>query len=375
MSRLPSPALWLTVALVVTLVGACATSDQPRRLDGAVHDGPSADLPPVTDGGPDLRPPDQGPASDATGDMGSAKDTSLTDANTTPTFEEVQSFGTNPGQLRMYLYTPAQMPAAAPLIVVLHPCQIGAESFGKNAGWHRLADLRKAYVLYPEQKVTNNLTTCFNWFEPGDQVRDSGEAASIKQMIDKARTLRDIDAARIYVAGLSAGGAMAAALLAGYPDVFAGGAIFAGVPAGCASSVFSATSCMLGSDKTPSQWATLGHQAYPGYTGGFPRVSIFQGLSDIVVSPSNLDELIEQWTALHATDATADATTTINGNTREVYRDGQGKTVVTAYRIPGMPHGVPVDPGTGPTQGGQAGIGYYDVDLWGAWQAAEDWGL
>jgi poly(hydroxyalkanoate) depolymerase family esterase len=100
----------------------------------------------------------------------------------------------------------------------------------------------------------NNQNACFNWFEPDDTSRDRGEALSIRQMIDAVERY-SVDRSRVYVVGLSAGGAMAAAMLAAYPERFAGGAIVAGVPYGCADSISKALQCMNpGIDQSPAEW-------------------------------------------------------------------------------------------------------------------------
>ena len=96
------------------------------------------------------------------------------------------------------------------------------------AGRH-LADLHGFAVLFPEQQRANNANLCFNWFVPEDIRRDSGEALSIRQMIEAMVVAHGLDRSRIFVTGLSAGGAMASAMLATYPEIFAGGAIIAGL--------------------------------------------------------------------------------------------------------------------------------------------------
>ncbi len=370
-NALPRLLLGLLLVTPTLLLMGCASSDvRPTSDVGADgwREGPTtgpAD-PSRDGGGADQRAIDTIAADTLSADLAPA-------TTTAARWREVTSFGSNPGALHLFVYAPAGLPPKAPLVVVLHPCQILAKSFGQDAGWNRLADLRRFVVLYPEQRHTNNLALCFNWFDSGDTQRDSGEVGSIKQMIDTVKTLYGIDDSKIYVSGLSAGGAMSAALLAAYPDVFAGGAIFAGVPAGCASSVLGSTSCMLGVDKTASEWAAKA--ASPGFSGSYPKVSIFHGTSDVVVSPQNRLELVEQWTALHNTDATADTRQIVGDVTRETFNDAQGIARVYSYTIANMPHGIPVDPGTTSDKGGTTGIGYYDVDLWGAWRAAEDWGI
>ena len=153
----------------------------------------------------------------------------------------------------MFSYVPERLTSPAALVVVLHGCKQRAADFARDAGWLAFADDAKVALLLPEQRGlpclfhdvfvpplvvaswgANNQNGCFNWFQPKDNARDKGEALSIHQMIETMISRHSLDRSRVFIAGFSAGGAMAAAMLAAYPELFAGGAIVAGVPYRCA---------------------------------------------------------------------------------------------------------------------------------------------
>ncbi|WP_240486732.1 PHB depolymerase family esterase [Hyalangium minutum] len=291
----------------------------------------------------------------------------------------VTGFGTNPGALRMYKYVPANMPANAPLVVAMHGCTQTAAAY-EATGWTALADILKFYVVYPEQVSSNNQNACFNWFEPGDITRGQGEALSIKQMVDAMKAAHSIDASRVFVTGLSAGAAMTHVMAATYPDVFSAGAVMAGIPYKCATSMTDAFTCMSpGVDKTPTAWRDLVKGAYSGYTGSYPRMSLWHGTSDYVVKNTNQTEGVEQWTAVHGIDMTADVSDTVAGYPHKVYQDAAGKALVETYAITGMGHGTAIDPATkfpGTSVAcGTAGAYVLDTDICSTWQVAKFFGL
>lgn len=137
-------------------------------------------------------------------------------------------FGSNPGGLRMKTFVPPGLLPKSPLVVVLHGCRQTPESLDAAAGFTRLAKARGFVTLFPEQTKSNNPQGCFNWFRPSAVARDRGELLSIRQMIEQACKRHRVDRSRIFVVGLSAGAAMAAALVANYPELFAGAAMVAG---------------------------------------------------------------------------------------------------------------------------------------------------
>jgi poly(hydroxyalkanoate) depolymerase family esterase len=288
---------------------------------------------------------------------------------------EVTGFGSNPGNLRMFKYVPPGLPANAPLVVAMHGCSQSAASYDTETGWQMLAQRWQFAVLLPQQQSANNSSTCFNWFEAGDTARGSGEALSIKQMVDRMQADHGGDPARVYVIGLSAGGAMTSAMMAAYPEVFAGGAIVAGLPYRCATSQSAAFSCMNpGTDLTPTQWGDK-VRAASGHTGAWPIVSIWHGDGDYVVRPANLTESMQQWTNVHGIDQTADVSDTVGGFPHKVYKDANGTPRVETYTITGMGHGTPVDPGTGETQCGTAGAYILDVNLCSSYYIGHFWSL
>lgn len=288
---------------------------------------------------------------------------------------EVTGFGSNPGNLRMFKYVPGGLPTNAPLVVALHGCSQTAANYDAETGWQLFADRFRFALLLPQQQSANNSSGCFNWFVPGDISRGQGEALSIKQMVDRMVADHGIAPSRIYATGLSAGGAMTSALLAAYPDVFAGGAIVAGLPYRCATSQSAAFSCMNpGSDLAPAQWGDL-VRAASTWAGPWPIVSIWHGDGDFVVRPMNLTESMEQWTNVHGIDQTAEVSDTVGGFPHKVYKTPSGQTRVETYTITGMGHGTPVDPGTGETQCGTAGAYILDVNLCSSYYIARFFGL
>ncbi|WUS96788.1 PHB depolymerase family esterase [Streptomyces sp. NBC_00708] len=290
--------------------------------------------------------------------------------------QQVTGFGSNPGNLQMYAYTPAGLPANAPLVVALHGCTQTADAYYTNSGWPKYADAWGFAVVFPQTTSANNALSCFGWFDPNEDTRGKGEAASIVQMVDYAKKTYGSDGRRVYVTGLSAGGGMTADLLAAYPDVFAGGSVASGLPAQCATSQAAASGCQTGPQKlTPAQWGDKVRAAYPGYSGPWPKVAIWQGTSDYTVYPANATALRDQWTNVWGISQTPSATDSLPGSTtRTVYNDASGKPAVEMYSVSGMGHGLPVGPGSGAQQCGSTAA-YFLNTLCSTYYTGVFWGL
>lgn len=291
------------------------------------------------------------------------------------TLTQVSSFGSNPGNLAMFSYRPDGLPAGSPLVVAMHGCTQTANDYYTNAGWRKYADLWHFALVFPQQSSANNQNSCFNWFEPGDQNRGQGEALSIKQMVDFAVTNYGVDRRRVFVTGLSAGGAMTAVMLATYPDVFAAGSVIAGIAYKCGTDLNSGVLCLSQKqNKTPPQWGDLVRNAFSGFTGPWPRVSIWFGTSDTTVNPVNADELRDQWTNVWGISQTPTSSTSLPGNTtRSDYTSG-GVPVVRVYKVTGIGHGTPVHPGTAIDQCGTATSFFLD-SICSSYYIGRDWGL
>jgi poly(hydroxyalkanoate) depolymerase family esterase len=273
--------------------------------------------------------------------------------------EQVPSFGSNPGNLAMYAYRPDGLPANAPAVVLLHGCTQNATGYLANSGWRKFADQWRFALVLPEQRRANNVSSCFNWFDTADTGRDRGEALSVRQMVGHAVSHFGVDAGRVFVSGLSAGGAMSAVMLATYPDVFAAGSVVAGLAYRCATTLSQASICQYSPpDRSPAQWGDLVRAAYPGYAGPRPRVAIWQGQSDYTVVPANGLELRDQFTNVLGVAARPTGTSMLpGGTTLEAY----GADQVRLYKIAGMGHGLPVDPGSAADECGSAAAYFLDT--------------
>jgi poly(hydroxyalkanoate) depolymerase family esterase len=266
------------------------------------------------------------------------------DARVESRLTEVTNFGSNPGNLRMLTYVPKDLPETAPLVVVLHGCTQTAHSYDLGTGWSTSADRYGFAVLLPEQRTSNNPLQAFNWFKPEDFVRDSGEPLSIRQMVEWMAVNHGIDRRRVYVNGVSAGGAMTSVMLATYPEVFAGGAIIAGLPYRCANDLQGAFQSMFqGCIRSPQEWGKL-VRASSSHQGPWPKISIWHGTGDHTVKPTNAEEVIKQWTDIHGLPMTPTFESTVDGHPYRAWRAPDGDNLIEAYTITGMAHGVPIDP-------------------------------
>jgi len=288
---------------------------------------------------------------------------------------ETEGFGTNPGALRMFSYVPDSLRPAPGLVVVLHGCGQNAAGYDLGAGWSTLAKHYGFALLMPEQQPANNANGCFNWFNPQDSKRGRGEASSIRQMIARMVSEHKIDKHRIFVTGLSAGGAMTSVMLATYPEVFAGGAIVAGLPYGVATNVREALNGMFQSLARPAgELGDLVRNASK-HRGPWPKVSVWHGSADRTVNPANANEIVKQWLDVHRLPSAPMSAGTVDGYPRQIWWNADGETVVESYTITDMAHGTPLGTAENDERYGTQGAFLIEAGISSSYHIANFFGL
>ncbi len=197
------------------------------------------------------------------------------------------------------VYTPPglQPGTAVPLVVVLHGCTQSAKDIALGTGVNTLADRAGFVAVYPEQSLLDNPLRCWNWFDPHNQVRGSGEPAKIVRTTQGVLSRpggATLDRNRVYVMGFSAGGAMAVILAATYPDVYAAVGLHSALEYRAAGSLTTAALAMRFGGPNPERQGLLAHAAM-GTRARVVPVIVFQGGADRIVGPVNGDNVVRQW--------------------------------------------------------------------------------
>lgn len=259
----------------------------------------------------------------------------------TATLTEVTDFGTNPSDLRMYVYVPDSVTAAPAVLVAVHWCTGSGPDMYNGTEYDTLADQYGFIVLYPS--VTRS-SKCFDVSSPQALKRGGGsDPVGIKSMIDWVTRTYDADQSRVFATGISSGAMMTNVLLGDYPDVFAAGAAFSGVPFGCFATTDGSewnSACAGGTvAHSPQEWGDLVRGAYPGYTGPRPRMQLWHGTEDDVLRYPNFGEMIKQWTDVQGVSQTPAATDTPqSGWTRTRYGGTGDRAPVEAISLQGVGH-------------------------------------
>lgn len=229
------------------------------------------------------------------------------------------------------LYLPASTPAPRGLILMLHGCTQAPDDFALGTGMNAVAERYGLAVAWPSQTEVHNPTRCWNWFRPADQGR-SGEAAVLAALTQALATEYVLDRAAVFVAGLSAGGAMAAILTEAYPEVFSAVGIHSGLPTGAATDLPSAMAAMRGAVPVGrSRPARAGQAAV--------RTIVFHGTADVMVHPSNAQRIVDR-----ARDEAVGAAHVTRGLTagrgwqRSVWPSADGSALVEDWQIEGAGH-------------------------------------
>jgi len=201
----------------------------------------------------------------------------------------VASYSNRSGTRSYKTYIPARgRGQARPLVVMLHGCKQNADDFAAGTRMNELADEMGFIVTYPEQAAEANVSKCWNWFRSADQYRDSGEPSLIAGITREVIVRNDVDPRRVYVAGLSAGGAMAAIMGRTYPDLYAAIGIHSGLAYASASDIPSALAAMRGRRFSDRRVSESAFQVLP--------TIVFHGDLDTTVHSRNAEQVIAQAT-------------------------------------------------------------------------------
>lgn len=314
---------------------------------------------------------------------------------------EITNFGTNPSNLQMYLYVPDNVDPEPALVVAIHYCTGSGPAMYSGTEWAQLADQYGFIVLYPS--VTRS-SKCWDVSSAASLAGTGSDSVGVKSMMDWVDARYNVDPDQVYSTGISSGAMMTNVMLAVYPEVFAAGASFSGVPYTCFATTNGSewnSECSGGTiNRTPQQWGDAVRNNNPGYSGPWPRMQIWHGTADDTLRYPNFQEQIDQWTNVHGTDQTPDHSDVPQANWNRTRYGGTGaQAAVEAISLQGTGHNLyswgmaakaleffgydtDVDPTTSPTDpvttptGGPAGgcsAAIKVVSSWNSgWQANVD---
>lgn len=233
------------------------------------------------------------------------------------------------GTLQYKLYTPPGPQARpVPLVLMLHGCAQDPDDFAAGTGMNALAQEQGFAVLYPAQQPKANSQRCWNWFTPADQQRDSGEAALLAALVQQVIVQQAIDPRRVYVAGLSAGGAMASILGHTHPDLFAAVGVHSGLACGAANGIISALSVMKSGNGRSALQSTV------------PTI-VFHGDADAVVHPHNGEAVLQSVVGAgeQSTPSKVQGTSPLGQTyTRTLYQRDDGSSLAEYWELHGAGH-------------------------------------
>ncbi|HEV7860999.1 MAG TPA: PHB depolymerase family esterase [Pyrinomonadaceae bacterium] len=275
---------------------------------------------------------------------------------------------TNASGSRVYkLWIPAGYTGKAglPLVMMLHGCTQTPDDFAAATGMNSIADRNDFLVVYPEETAGANALKCWNWFDSAHQSRGQGEPSLLALIVNQVRADFRVDGGRVYVAGFSAGGAMAVIMGATYPDLFAAIGIHSGIAYKAATNLKEARPAMAQGGADAARLGQLAYEAMAN-TKHTMRVILFQGAKDGLVAPVNADRVITQWAQAddyiddgkdnESVDDVADKTTesvSAGGYAykKSIYNDRNGKPLIEGWVIQELKHA---------WSGGVAGASYTD---------------
>lgn len=250
----------------------------------------------------------------------------------------IENFDTNPGNLAMQLYAPANAPRKrTALVVALHGCSGSAKQFSA-AGFNQLADRYRFYVVYPEQRAENNRNLCFNHQIQGAAGAERREVASVMQMVSYMLANFPIARKEVFVTGFSSGGQLAQILAATYPQTFAAVSAIGAGGYRCEtdhSGIAYFSECL---ERTLAPVAERGKRPKT-----WPRASIWHGKLDQNVAFSRMQAAIDQWSRVHRLLRKRKLRASLPGNVKRVrIKNRSGQTAVEGYTLNTMGHTVPI---------------------------------
>lgn len=294
---------------------------------------------------------------------------------------EIERFGKNPGNLKMFVFNPESVQVVKkPLLVVLHGCTQNAKEVADLTGWNKIAKSNNFVVIYPQQKFINNPNYCYNWFLENDVNKGKGECESIYEMIQFAKANYNIDSNEINITGLSSGASMCMAMVATHPETFQNVAVFSGGGYKIGIGLFDGIQAMSGDKKhTQEELVNAVKEQNPNYLGVYPKLIIYQGKDDALVNYRNADAIVSQWAGIQKMDIIPDKIENsfmgIDDICRKEFQDTTASTKIILYEVANLGHKLLIKPGEKEDEGGKSGFLGVEKGFHSTHQTAKEFGL